>query len=109
MQLDTLILSLPSRHATLRMRVWRALKDGGWGVLRDGVYVVRVGGADRAMLGKLQSAIRAAGGTAMFATLALGDGEAPETLFDQGPNPARSPSASTPRCGPCRASARARH
>src|SRR5436190_995299 len=83
MPFDTFILSLPSRHATLRMRVWRALKDGGWGVLRDGVYVVPVGRADRAMLGKLQSAIRAAGGTAMIATLALGDGEAPETLFDR--------------------------
>lgn len=83
MPFDTLILSLPSRHATLRMRVWRALKDGGWGVLRDGVYVVPAGRADRAMLGKLHSAIRAAGGTAMIATLAPGDGEALETLFDR--------------------------
>jgi len=65
------------------MRVWRTLKDGGWGVLRDGVYVVPAGRADRAMLGKLQSAIRAAGGKAMTATLALADGEALEPLFDR--------------------------
>jgi len=83
MAFDALILSLPSRHATLRMRVWRTLKDGGWDVLRDGVYVVPAGRADRAMLGKLQSAIRAAGGTAMTATLALGEGEALEPLFDR--------------------------
>src|SRR3954471_9882906 len=83
MPFDTLILSLPSRHATLRMRVWRALKDGGWGVLRDGVFVVPVGRADRALLGKVQSAVRATGGTTMFTTLTMGHGEAPETHFDR--------------------------
>ena len=83
MTLDALILSLPSHHATLRMRVWRTLKDGGWGVLRDGVYVVPAGRGDRVMLGKLQGAIRAAGGTAMTATLALSEGETLEPLFDR--------------------------
>jgi hypothetical protein len=83
MPFDALILSLPSHHATLRMRVWRTLKEGGWGALRDGVYVVPAGRADRAMLGKLQSAIRAAGGTATTATLALAEGEVLEPLFDR--------------------------
>ena len=83
MPFDALILSLRSHHATLRMRVWRTLKEGGWGVLRDGVYVVPAGRADRAILGKLQGAIRAAGGAAMSATLALGEGEALEPLFDR--------------------------
>jgi hypothetical protein len=85
MNFAALILSLPSHHATLRMRVWRALKDGGWGVLRDGVYVLPAGRADAATLGKLQAAIRAAGGKAMTATLAFGADEQPVAqLFDRG-------------------------
>jgi hypothetical protein len=33
---DALVLSLPTRDSTLRMRAWRALKEAGCGVLRDG-------------------------------------------------------------------------
>lgn len=35
-----LVISLPGRHATPRMRVWRALKGLGAAVLRDGVYLL---------------------------------------------------------------------
>lgn len=35
-----LIISLPTQNATKRMRVWRALKALGCGVLRDGVYLL---------------------------------------------------------------------
>ena len=35
-----LIVSLPTRNAAGRMRVWRALKAMGSGVLRDGVYLL---------------------------------------------------------------------
>jgi hypothetical protein len=35
-----LITNLPGRNATLRMRIWRALKASGAGLLRDGVYVL---------------------------------------------------------------------
>lgn len=35
-----LIISLPTRNASGRMRVWRALKALGCGVLRDGVYLL---------------------------------------------------------------------
>ena len=42
---DALVLSLPTRNSTLRMRLWRALKEAGSGVLRDGVYVVPAGKA----------------------------------------------------------------
>ena len=35
-----LILSLPTENATLRMRVWRALKALGCANLRDGVYLL---------------------------------------------------------------------
>ena len=37
---DALVLSLPTRNSTVRMRLWRALKESGCGVLRDGVYVL---------------------------------------------------------------------
>src|SRR6185437_16427459 len=35
-----LITNLPGRNPTLRMRLWRTLKAGGTGPLRDGVYVL---------------------------------------------------------------------
>lgn len=37
---SVLVISLPGRHATPRMRVWRALKGLGAAVLRDGVYLL---------------------------------------------------------------------
>ncbi|HEX5776539.1 MAG TPA: chromate resistance protein ChrB domain-containing protein [Caulobacteraceae bacterium] len=60
-----LVLSLPTRNSTLRMRLWRALKQNGCGVLRDGVYLLPSDGAGHEALAKLESEIRAAGGFAM--------------------------------------------
>ena len=65
---NTLVLSLPTRNSTLRMRLWRALKDSGCGVLRDGVYVLPPA-ADTAALTKLESDIRSHGGFALTAAL----------------------------------------
>jgi hypothetical protein len=65
---NALVLSLPSRNSTLRMRLWRALKESGCGVLRDGVYVLPAS-ADRASLARLESDIRSHGGFAMTAAL----------------------------------------
>jgi hypothetical protein len=65
---NTLVLSLPTRNSTLRMRLWRALKETGCGVLRDGVYVLPAA-ADTAGLAKLESEIRSHGGFAMTAAL----------------------------------------
>lgn len=62
----TLVLSLPTRNSTLRMRLWRALKETGCGVLRDGVYVLPAA-ADPAGLAKLESDIRSHGGFALTA------------------------------------------
>lgn len=62
---ETLVLSLPTRDSTLRMRVWRALKDTGCAVLRDGVYVLPAAHADVASLERLQKDIRSYGGFAM--------------------------------------------
>ena len=41
-----LVVSLPTRGATARMRIWRALKTLGCGALRDGAYLLPAG-ADR--------------------------------------------------------------
>lgn len=61
---DALVLSLPARNATLRMRAWRALKEAGCGVLRDGMYLLPAGVGDGA-LERVETDIRAAGGFAM--------------------------------------------
>jgi hypothetical protein len=61
---DALVLSLPARNSTLRMRAWRALKDAGCGVLRDGVYLLPEGAGDGA-LQRVETEIRTAGGFAM--------------------------------------------
>jgi len=61
---QALVLSLPTRNSTLRMRLWRALKDNGSAVLRDGVYVLPETAAD-GVLGKLEAEIRSHGGFAM--------------------------------------------
>jgi hypothetical protein len=68
-----LVLSLPTRNSTLRMRLWRALKQSGCGVLRDGVYLLPAGAAARQALGALDAAIRAAGGFAMTFELKTGN------------------------------------
>ncbi|MGH8642533.1 MAG: chromate resistance protein ChrB domain-containing protein [Burkholderiales bacterium] len=73
--LNTLILSLPTRNSTMRMRVWRALKDTGCGVLRDGVYVLPVDAAGSPVLGEMESEIRSAGGFAMTVELKLATAE----------------------------------
>ena len=69
MTFDSLILSLPTRNSTMRMRVWRALKETGCGVLRDGLYVLPSGSAGSAALAGLESEIRSAGGFAMTVEL----------------------------------------
>src|SRR3989442_992820 len=62
---DTLVLSLPTRNSTLRMRVWRALKECGAAVLRDGVYLLPNDAADAGALGRLEKEIRSHGGFAI--------------------------------------------
>lgn len=60
-----LLTSLPTGNSTLRMRVWRALKSTGCGVLRDGVYLLPAGAPRAAALAQAEAEIRAAGGFAM--------------------------------------------
>lgn len=65
----TLLLSLPTGNATLRMRVWRTLKNTGCGVLRDGVYLLPIGAPRVAALIEAESEVKAAGGFAMTVEL----------------------------------------
>ena len=60
-----LVLSLPSRNKTVRMRIWRALHGMGCGVLRDGVYLLPDHADQQADFAGLESAVKAAGGFAM--------------------------------------------
>ncbi|MGZ5165252.1 MAG: chromate resistance protein ChrB domain-containing protein [Burkholderiales bacterium] len=62
---DALLLSLPTRSSTMRMRAWRTLKNAGCGVLRDGVYVLPSGVPQVAALAELEATVQSAGGFAM--------------------------------------------
>lgn len=57
-----LITNLPGRNPTLRMRIWRALKAAGAGLLRDGAYLLPNGERSRQVLEEQGSEIKAAGG-----------------------------------------------
>lgn len=66
-----LMTSLPTGNSTLRMRVWRALRNTGCGVLRDGVYLLPAEAPRAAALAEAESEIKAAGGFAMTVELNL--------------------------------------
>lgn len=59
-----LVISLPTRNATERMRIWRALKSLGCAVLRDGVYVLPRGDRRERALAQLGEGVIEAGGSA---------------------------------------------
>lgn len=63
---QTLILSLPTRNSTLRMRVWRALKECGAAVLRDGVYLLPKDADGGGALGRIEKDIQSHGGFALI-------------------------------------------
>ena len=64
-----LLTSLPTGNSTIRMRLWRALKSTGCGVLRDGVYVLPVDAPQAAALAEAETMVRSAGGFAMTVEL----------------------------------------
>ena len=82
---DALVLSLPARHSSLRVRVWRTLKQRGCGVLRDGVYVLPKNAPGGKVLKAMEAEIAAAGGSAMVVALAPKQGELARMrqLFDR--------------------------
>jgi len=66
---SALVLSLPTRDSTIRMRVWRALKSTGCGVLRDGVYVLPKDASTSPALPQVEAQVHAAGGFGMIVDL----------------------------------------
>lgn len=83
---NALVISLPTRNATARMRVWRGLKALGCGVLRDGVYLLPdVAGAAQALQEQAQQVGRS-GGSAHLIKVAASDPQQQATftaLFDR--------------------------
>lgn len=81
-----LIVTLPTQAATVRMRVWRALKAGGCAPLRDGAYMLPAG-ADRQELlrGLGMECERAGGGAWLMHVQAVNEDEAAayRQLFDR--------------------------
>ena len=81
-----LITNLPGQNQTLRMRVWRALKAAGAGLLRDGVYVLPETPACRQLFEGQAREIRAAAGAAHilgFKTDSTDQHSALTALFDR--------------------------
>jgi hypothetical protein len=75
-----LVISLPTENATERMRVWRALKATGAGVLRDGVYVLPERPELEEILAGLAGEIGDAGGSAQLLRVEPRDAEQAEVL-----------------------------
>lgn len=65
-----LVISLPGRSATPRMRIWRALKGLGAVVLRDGVYLLPHSESAVRRLQEQAEAVMASGGDAHVLTFA---------------------------------------
>jgi hypothetical protein len=81
-----LVTSLPTENATERMRVWRALKATGAGVLRDGVYVLPERADLQGVFASLAVEITEAGGSAHVLNVEARDEaqtEALRALFDR--------------------------
>lgn len=79
----SLITSLPTENATVRMRAWRALKASGAAVLRDGVYLMPERESCRAMLDGLALDVREGGGTAFVLRIEEPDEANFTGLFDR--------------------------
>lgn len=81
-------MSLPTSNATERMRIWRALKAGGCGVLRDGVYLLPDSAQARAALTEQAEEVISAGGAAHVLSMQSSDAQQDasfKALFDRTP------------------------
>jgi len=59
-----LVINLPGRNKTLRMRIWRALKAAGAASLRDGVYLLPQSAESQQIFEGRSSEVQAGGGEA---------------------------------------------
>jgi hypothetical protein len=79
----TLVTSLPTENATVRQRVWRALKSSGAAVLRDGVYLLPLQPKHRTALEAIAREVRNNNGSAWVLQLKEPDEGDFEALFDR--------------------------
>ena len=79
----TLIISLPGRSTTPRMRIWRALKASGAGILRDGVYLLPDTAEHRAVFEQQAQEVQALDGSAYVLHHDPEDTTAFDALFDR--------------------------
>jgi hypothetical protein len=81
-----LVSNLPGHNPTLRMRIWRAMKSAGAGLLRDGAYLLPQSEPAREVFEEQAAEIKAAGGLAHLLSF---EAESPEqnveliALFDR--------------------------
>ncbi|MGH8505571.1 MAG: chromate resistance protein ChrB domain-containing protein [Stenotrophobium sp.] len=68
-----LVVSLPGRSPTPRMRLWRALKGAGAAMLRDGVYVLPTSNQTRVLFAAQADEVARAGGSAHIVPFASTD------------------------------------
>jgi hypothetical protein len=68
-----LVVSLPGRSQTPRMRLWRALKGAGAAMLRDGVYVLPASDTAQALFNMQADQAIKAGGSAQVVPFASAD------------------------------------
>lgn len=77
-----LITNLPGQNQTLRMRIWRALKAAGAGMLRDGVYLLPQTTASRRIFEDQAAEIRAAAGSVHILNFESDSTEQHKTLVE---------------------------
>jgi hypothetical protein len=77
-----LIVSLPTANAAGRMRVWRALKALGCGVLRDGAYLLPNRPGFRQLLQEQGDDVKAGGGSAHVLVFDSEDAAQQKTFVD---------------------------
>ncbi|MHB8447287.1 MAG: chromate resistance protein ChrB domain-containing protein [Rudaea sp.] len=68
-----LVVSLPGRSQTPRMRLWRALKGAGAAMLRDGVYVLPASNAAQTLFTAWAGEVKRIGGSAHAVAFAAVD------------------------------------
>jgi hypothetical protein len=78
-----LIMSLPTENATIRMRVWRAVKASGAAVLRDGVYLLPERESCRLSFDAIVANVQSGGGTTNLMRVESLDGSEFSGLFDR--------------------------
>ncbi|MFI3154550.1 MAG: chromate resistance protein [Methylococcaceae bacterium] len=78
-----LIMSLPTENATIRMRVWRAVKASGAAVLRDGVYLLPERDNCRLSFNAIAADVQSGGGITSLMRVESLDGSDFSGLFDR--------------------------